>query len=148
MSNVFMARAIENVRLLQGGFGAVVSKTTRSSPRTLIASRQPTILRRMQKSMSFGKRARRLAYSHSTAAKFIHPAGPVQYASASSTGRDLRVCYRSTTADAAKAGFDDSLIYSEIPQPHSERKIPMIQLMPDEAIEAFRAWERQPNKLW
>ncbi|MGD0957981.1 MAG: nucleoside deaminase [Candidatus Acidiferrales bacterium] len=61
--------------------------------------------------------------------------------------RPARVYFGGTASDASKAGFDDSLIYSEIPQPHSERKIPMLQLMRDEALEAFRAWEQQPNKL-
>jgi len=58
-----------------------------------------------------------------------------------------RVYFGNTATDASKVGFDDSLIYLEIPQPHSQRKIPMIQLMRDEALEAFRVWERQPNKL-
>ena len=50
-------------------------------------------------------------------------------------------------ADASKIGFDDSLIYSELAQPHSQRKIPMIQMMREEALAAFRAWERKPNKI-
>ncbi len=62
-------------------------------------------------------------------------------------GRPDRVYFGNTAADAAKAGFDDSLIYLEIPRPHAQRKFPMIQLMHDEALEAFRAWERQPNEL-
>ena len=61
--------------------------------------------------------------------------------------RPARVFFGSTAADAAKAGFDDSFIYREIQQPHAERKIPMIQMMREEALEAFRAWEQQPNKL-
>ena len=61
--------------------------------------------------------------------------------------RPARVYFGSTAADAARAGFDDSLIYREIPQPHSERKIPMIQIMSEQAREAFLAWEQQPNKL-
>lgn len=61
--------------------------------------------------------------------------------------RPVRVYFGSTAADASEAGFDDSLIYREIPQPPSERKIPMIQLMAEEAREAFRAWERQPKKV-
>jgi tRNA(Arg) A34 adenosine deaminase TadA len=58
-----------------------------------------------------------------------------------------RVYFGNTATDASKAGFDDSLIYLEIPRPYSQRKIPMIQLMRDEALEAFRVWEQQPNKL-
>lgn len=61
--------------------------------------------------------------------------------------RPARVYFAATADDASKAGFDDSLIYSEIPQPHANRKIPMVQIMGEEALEAFRAWERLPNKV-
>jgi tRNA(Arg) A34 adenosine deaminase TadA len=60
--------------------------------------------------------------------------------------RPARVYFGSNAADASKAGFDDSLIYQEICQPHSQRKIPMSQLMRDEALEAFRVWDKQLNK--
>ena len=61
--------------------------------------------------------------------------------------RPERVYFGAGAADAAKAGFDDSLIYSEIPKPHGKRKIPTIQLMRGEALETFRTWERQENKV-
>ncbi|HXN72632.1 MAG TPA: nucleoside deaminase [Candidatus Acidoferrales bacterium] len=61
--------------------------------------------------------------------------------------RLARVYFASTAADAAKAGFDDSLIYQEIQRPHAERKIPMIQLMREESLAAFRAWEQKPDKI-
>ncbi|HZR55859.1 MAG TPA: nucleoside deaminase [Terriglobales bacterium] len=57
-----------------------------------------------------------------------------------------RIYFGNIAADAASIGFDDSLIYREITQPLSQRKIPMIQLMREEALAAFRAWEEQPNK--
>jgi guanine deaminase len=58
-----------------------------------------------------------------------------------------RIYYASLAADAAKVGFDDSFIYAEIKQPLSERKVPMIQMMRDDALAAFRAWNEQPNKI-
>lgn len=61
--------------------------------------------------------------------------------------RPARVYFGSTAADASNAGFDDSFIYNEIPRPHAQRKIPMIQMMREEALEAFRTWQRQPNKV-
>ena len=60
--------------------------------------------------------------------------------------RPARVYFANTAADAAKVGFDDSLIYEEIPRPHSERRIPLIPMMREEALEAFRAWESKPDK--
>ena len=61
--------------------------------------------------------------------------------------RPARVYFGGTAADASSAGFDDSFIYREIAQSYSQRKIPMIQIMREEALEAFLAWRRQPNKI-
>ena len=49
--------------------------------------------------------------------------------------------------DASKIGFDDSVIYREITQSYSQRKIPMLQFMRDEAMAVFRAWESKPDKI-
>lgn len=57
-----------------------------------------------------------------------------------------RVFYGNVSADAAKIGFDDSFIYTEIQRPHAQREIPMIQMMHQEALAAFRAWESKPDK--
>jgi guanine deaminase len=61
--------------------------------------------------------------------------------------RLARVYYGGLAKDASKVGFDDSFIYREIGQPHTQRGIPMIQTMRKEALAAFRAWEETPNKL-
>src|SRR5471030_1342392 len=45
--------------------------------------------------------------------------------------RPARVYFGCTAADAAHAGFDDSLIYHEFSRPHSERKIPLLPLTRD-----------------
>lgn len=57
-----------------------------------------------------------------------------------------RIYFANTRADAAQIGFDDNLIYHEIPLPLSQRKIPTIRLMGDEALRAFREWERKEGK--
>ncbi|HET9184093.1 MAG TPA: nucleoside deaminase [Candidatus Angelobacter sp.] len=49
--------------------------------------------------------------------------------------------------DAAKAGFDDSFIYQEFSRPLDQRKIPMVRVTNRKALDAFRAWEQQPNKV-
>src|SRR5579863_9486474 len=61
--------------------------------------------------------------------------------------RLARIYFGNIAADASKIGFDDSLIYREIAQPHAQRKIPMIQMMREQALAAFRAWENKPNKI-
>ncbi|HTA51105.1 MAG TPA: nucleoside deaminase [Verrucomicrobiae bacterium] len=58
-----------------------------------------------------------------------------------------RVYFANADADASRVGFDDSLIYRELALPYSQRKIPMVQLMREEALAAFRAWENKSNKI-
>jgi len=58
-----------------------------------------------------------------------------------------RVYFANADADASRIGFDDSMIYRELAQPHSQRKIPMIQMMREEALVAFRAWGKKTNKI-
>jgi guanine deaminase len=60
--------------------------------------------------------------------------------------RPARVYFGNTADDAAKIGFDDSLIYRETAKPYSQRKIPMIPLMREKALEVFRAWEQKGDK--
>ena len=61
--------------------------------------------------------------------------------------RPAKIYYAARSADAAKIGFDDSLIYSEIRKPAAERKIPMAQLMREEALKVFGTWEQKPGKV-
>ncbi|MBC6989191.1 nucleoside deaminase [Hymenobacter sp. BT491] len=60
--------------------------------------------------------------------------------------RPRRVFYGNTKQDAAAIGFDDQFIYDEIEKPLSDRQIPMQQLLRDEAIEGFRAWEKHESR--
>ena len=50
-----------------------------------------------------------------------------------------KIYYANTRKDAQKIDFDDSLIYSEFKKDIDKRKIPMIQMMRDEALQAFKA---------
>lgn len=58
-----------------------------------------------------------------------------------------RVYYANTRADAAAIGFDDKLIYDQMLLPLHARKIPMIPLMREQALEAFQAWEKSQTKI-
>ena len=58
-----------------------------------------------------------------------------------------RIYYGSVAADAAQAGFDDSFIYHEIEKPFGTRKLPMVQMMREQALAGFRAWTERPNKV-
>ena len=61
--------------------------------------------------------------------------------------RPARVFYGNTKTDAAAAGFDDQFIYEELDRPMSARKLPMTQLLRDEALAGFRAWEQHVGKM-
>lgn len=58
-----------------------------------------------------------------------------------------RVYFGGLATDASQAGFDDSFIYGEIRQPYAARGIPMVQMMREEALAAFRAWQEKPDKI-
>lgn len=60
--------------------------------------------------------------------------------------RIRRVFYANAQKDAAGIGFDDGLIYHELRQPISRRKIPMKQVLRNEAIKAFAEWKRKADK--
>jgi guanine deaminase len=61
--------------------------------------------------------------------------------------RLAKVYYANTRDDAAKIGFDDSSIYDQLALPLEARRIPMLQIMRDEALEAFREWDRSQTKI-
>jgi len=61
--------------------------------------------------------------------------------------RPNNVYYANTREDAAAIGFDDQILYAELAAPLSQRRIPMIQIVRDEALEAFREWERKKDRI-
>ena len=61
--------------------------------------------------------------------------------------RPAKVFFATTSKDASAYGFDDSFIFEQVKLPVSQRKIPMVQVMREEALEAFRAWEQKPDKI-
>lgn len=58
-----------------------------------------------------------------------------------------RVYYAAGRDDAAAAGFDDDMIYVEVAKPLDERKLPFIQLLPDEGLRPFLLWRSNPDKV-
>lgn len=50
------------------------------------------------------------------------------------------IYYAATRKDAASIGFDDNMIYEQIPMNPAERSIPGEQILRDEAMEAFNIW--------
>ena len=58
-----------------------------------------------------------------------------------------KVYYANTRDDAKKINFDDSLIYSEIPKKNEDKKIPIKQMMRNEALKAFDLWDKKTDKI-
>jgi tRNA(Arg) A34 adenosine deaminase TadA len=57
------------------------------------------------------------------------------------------IYYANTRNDAKKINFDDSLIYSEISKKIEDRKIPIKQMLRDEALKAFEIWGKKTDKI-
>ena len=61
--------------------------------------------------------------------------------------RLARIYFANVAADAAEFGFDDSFIYRELRLELGQRSIPTTEMMREQALAAFRAWQEKPNKM-
>ena len=61
--------------------------------------------------------------------------------------RIKKIYYGNTREDARKIDFDDSLIYTELQKNIEKRKIPMIQILRNEALKAFELWDKKIDKV-
>ena len=61
--------------------------------------------------------------------------------------RISKLYFANTKEDAAAIDFDDQFIYNEIDLPIAERKLPTIEILREEALEAFSKWESSPFKV-
>jgi guanine deaminase len=61
--------------------------------------------------------------------------------------RPDKLFYAATAEDAAAIGFDDSFIYHELQSPPAARSISMTQMLRNDALAAFHAWQQKPDKI-
>jgi len=153
MNSPFMARAIqlaiENARSGQGGpFGALVVRDgsgIAEGVNRVTSTNDPTahaeVLAIRQACQKLGLFELKTCELYTSCEPCPMCLGAIYWA------RLSRVYFGSFAADASKAGFDDSFIYREIAQPHAQRGIPMIQMMREEALAPFLAWQEKPNKI-
>ncbi len=153
MPNPFMKKAIElaveNVRTGRGGpFAAVVVKDGKiiaEGTNRVTSTNDPTAHAEM---VAIREACRTVGHFQLTGCEIYTTCEPCPMClGAIYWARPAKVFYASTGKDAAAAGFDDSFIYEQFEQPISGRKIPMIQLMREEALQAFRAWEQKADKI-
>lgn len=57
-----------------------------------------------------------------------------------------RIYYGNTRKDARDIDFADDFIYDELGKPLSERTVPIIPLLRDEALRSFRLWAAKEDK--
>ena len=58
-----------------------------------------------------------------------------------------KMYYGNSKTDARNIGFDDSFIYDEINLNPENRRVKTVQLLPEEAIEAFKTWTLEVDKV-
>jgi guanine deaminase len=56
------------------------------------------------------------------------------------------IYYANNSKDAADAGFDDSMIYTELKTNPSDRKIPSVEISREKALKVFEMWKNDPDK--
>ncbi|MCW5899992.1 MAG: nucleoside deaminase [Flavobacteriales bacterium] len=62
--------------------------------------------------------------------------------------RPDRIVFAATREDAAEAGFDDQLIYDELPLPPEQRRIPtQARVLRHEARAVFEDWKAKEDKV-
>ena len=57
------------------------------------------------------------------------------------------IYYANNREDAAKIGFSDDFIYKEFDKSIEQRNIPTEQFLREEALEVFKRWENDRNKI-
>jgi len=58
-----------------------------------------------------------------------------------------KIYYANTEKDAARIGFDDHFIYQEFERPLNKRRLPIKQMMREEALQVFKEWEEKTDKV-
>ena len=60
--------------------------------------------------------------------------------------RPDRIIYACTREDAAAIDFDDDFLYKELVAPMPERRIPILPLLREEGLVAFKAWKNKVDR--
>jgi guanine deaminase len=142
-----IALALENVRSGGGPFGALIvkdGKVLSEAANCVTLTNDPTAHAEI---VAIREVCKKLGNFHLTDCELYSSCEPCPMCLGAVYWSGLaRVYFAGTASDAAEAGFDDSFIYREIQRPHLHRKIPMIQLMREESLAAFRVWEQKADK--
>jgi guanine deaminase len=153
MDNPFMSRAIqlsiENVASARGGpFGAVIVRDSRiiaEGVNRVTSTNDPTAHAEV---VAIREACGKLGFFELKGCELYASCEPCPMClGAIYWARLARIYFGAFAADASRIGFDDSAIYHEFARPHSERSVPMAQVMREQALTAFRAWNEKTDKI-
>ena len=140
--------SVENVAQGGGPFGAVVARggeIVAEGVNRVTALNDPTAHAEVQAIRLAAQRLGRFDLSDCELYASCEPCpmclGAIYWA------RLSRLYYAATQHDAAAAGFDDALIYREMALAPSLRRLPTASLSREEALEAFRRWREQADRI-
>ena len=152
MNNEFMLRAItlsiESVKTGGGPFGSVIVKNDKiisEGFNKVTTTNDPTAHGEIVAIRAACKKLNNFNLNGSELYSSCEPCP--MCLSAIYWARIDKIYYANTREDARKIDFDDSLIYSEFKKNINERKIPMIQMLRNEALKAFELWDKKTNKV-
>jgi tRNA(Arg) A34 adenosine deaminase TadA len=143
-----IALAVENVRSGRGGpFACVIVKeglTIAEGTNRVTATNDPTAHAEI---MAIRSACRALNSFRLTGCDLYTTCEPCPMClGAIYWARPVGVYYAANAADAAAAGFDDAFIYEELKKQPAGRRIPMMQLLREESLAIFEAWNKQADK--
>jgi len=152
MKNEFMKRAIElsveSVNNSGGPFGCVIVKDDKiiaEGSNKVTSNNDPTAHGEIVAIREACKKLNNFSLSQCELYSTCEPCP--MCLSAIYWARISKIYYANTREDARKIDFDDSLIYSEFKKNIDERKIPMKQMMRNEALKAFELWDKKKDKV-
>ena len=152
MNNKFMQRAIElsikSVNNGTGPFGAVITKDNKiisEGFNVVTSSNDPTSHAEIVAIRNACKSLNNFALNDCDLYTTCEPCP--MCLSAIYWARIDRIYYANTRKDAQKIDFSDSMIYEELNKTIKDRKIPMHQMMREEAIKAFEMWDKKIDKV-
>lgn len=61
--------------------------------------------------------------------------------------RPAQIFFAATASAAADAGFDDSLIKTQICLPYAQQQMPIAQIVHKESLAPFQAWKAKADKI-
>ena len=152
MKNEFMKRAIElsikSVNTDGGPFGCVIvkdGKIVAEGSNKVTSTNDPTAHGEI---VAIREACKKLNNFNLNGSELYSTCEPCPMClSAIYWARISKIYYANTREDAQKIDFDDSFIYSEFEKKIKERKIPMIQIMRNEALKAFELWDKKTDKV-